>query len=157
MSRIGGNWTYLEVIVLNVSERAMSSEEFRKLAIRITKYVDFKGCGMNEKKLTRRLLDKHSDNLTRLAEAGFGWRLEFEARWFPHEDYKKILGISDDDYQHYLDDYEENRESGECAVAHWKLDNDLKAAWDKEYLTKEERKSFKKKLDELDKWNKRIN
>lgn len=78
-------------------KRPMSSEDFRRLAERISKYVDFRGC-TTERCINRRIRRKNSPELNRLIKAGFAYRLLIESWISPHPVYKKILDISDEDY-----------------------------------------------------------
>jgi hypothetical protein len=93
---------------MRVSSTAMSSEEFRALAVRISKYVDFTGCDTIES-VTSRIKAKKSKKLDYLADRGFGWRLMLEKWINPHPDYKKILGIDDDEYESLVEEAEESK------------------------------------------------
>jgi len=75
-------------------KRSMPSEDFRRLAERISKYVDLRGCE-TERCINRRIRRKNSPKLNSLIKAGFAFRLYIESRHNPHPVYKEILGMSD--------------------------------------------------------------
>ena len=62
----------------NSRKRAMPSEDFRRLAERIGKYVDFRGC-RTERCINRRIRQKNSPILNNLIKAGFANRLVIES------------------------------------------------------------------------------
>jgi len=59
-------------------KRTMSSEDFRRLAERISKYVDLRGCE-TERCINRRIRSKNSPKLNNLIEHGFAYRLIIES------------------------------------------------------------------------------
>ena len=87
----------------NSRKRDMSSDDFRRLAERIGKYVDFRGCA-TEKCINKRIKSIKSSKLNNLIKNGFASRLLLESWLNPHPIYKKILDISDKDYNMLLDE-----------------------------------------------------
>ena len=84
-------------MAMKVSKDAMSSDEFRELAERISKYVDLRGC-RTEKCINNRIKSKNSKKLNILVEHGFAFRLLLESWLSPHPVYKEILGMDDEEY-----------------------------------------------------------
>ena len=93
---------------MRVSPDAMDAEEFRRLAVRISKYVNFRGCRSAES-VNKRIRKRNSKQLNYLADHGFGWRLSIESWINPHPDYKRILGIDDDEYESLVEEAEESK------------------------------------------------
>ena len=86
------------LLSMKVSMRGMPPDEFRKLAKRMSQYVDLRGC-KTEKCIKERIRRKHSVNLDGLNKAEFAFRLIIEAKQNPHPDYKEILGMDDEEYE----------------------------------------------------------
>jgi len=82
---------------MKVSKNAMTSDEFRKFAKRMSKYFDLRGC-RTEKCINNRIKRKKSKKLNVLVEHGFAFRLLLESWLNPHPVYKKILGMDDEEY-----------------------------------------------------------
>ena len=85
----------------------MSSEDFRKLAERISKYVDFRGCE-TEECINKRIRRKKSLKLNRLIKANFAYRLLIESWFNPHPVYKKMLDMSDEEYDTWVEEKKES-------------------------------------------------
>jgi hypothetical protein len=96
--------------------RAMPSDKFRRLAERISKYVDFRGCE-TEKCINKRIRRKKSPKLNNLIKAGFAYRLLIESWISPHPVYKKILDISDEDCDALIEEERQTRRE----LKKWKL------------------------------------
>jgi hypothetical protein len=88
---------------MKVSKKAMSSDEFRELAERISKYVDFRGC-TTEKCINDRIKIKKSKKMNILVEHGFAFRLLLESWINPHPVYKEILGMDDEEYNRFVEE-----------------------------------------------------
>jgi len=82
---------------------AMSPDEFRKHAERMSKYFDLRGCQTPEC-INKRIKSKNSPNLDSLIKAGFASRLIIESIHNPHPVYKKILGMSDEEYNWLIEE-----------------------------------------------------
>ena len=117
---------------IKVSEDAQSSDKFRKLAKRISKYVDFRGC-RTEECIKNRMKSKNSKYLNNLVNYDFALHLFLEARLSPHRDYQKILGMDNEQYNNLI--MEKNEESS----------NDLSIILEYEKHLKSERLKKKKK------------
>lgn len=63
---------------MKVSKNAMTPNEIRELAERISKYVDLRGC-RTEKCINNRIKSKNSKKLNILVEHGFAFRLLLES------------------------------------------------------------------------------
>ena len=92
--------------MVKVSEDAMTSEEFRVLAERISKYVNLRGCRTGEC-INRRIRSLNSKKLNILVEHDFGFRLIIEAWINPHPVYKEMLGMSNKEYEDLVREKEE--------------------------------------------------
>jgi len=88
---------------MKVSKDAMSPDEFREHAKRMSQYLDLKGC-RTEECIKRRIRSKNSAKLDGLIKAGFAFRLYIESRHNPHPVYKKILGMDDEEYNRLVKD-----------------------------------------------------
>ena len=117
---------------IKVSEDAKSSDEFRKLAKRISKYVDFRGC-RTEECIKNRMISKNSKYLNNLVEHDFALHLFLEARLTPHRDYQKMLGMDNETYNNFI---KEKQDSA----------NDLSMILEYERHLKSERLKKKKKV-----------
>lgn len=84
--------------------KPISDDEFRKKAVKISKYVDFKGCQTADE-INNLILAKHSKRLNALGRGGFSERLIMDAYLAPHEDYMRILGGTDEEYEGVKSDY----------------------------------------------------
>ena len=82
---------------MKVSSRGMPPDEFRKLAERMSQYLDLRGC-KTEECIKKRIRSKNSAQLDGLIKGGFPFRLIIEARQNPHPVYKRILGMDDEEY-----------------------------------------------------------
>lgn len=82
---------------------AMTSADFRKLAERMSKYFDLRGCE-TEKCINNRIKRKNSKKLNILVEHGFAFRLLLESWLNPHPVYKEILGMSDEEYNALIEE-----------------------------------------------------
>lgn len=92
-------------MAMKVSKDALSSDEFRELAERISKYVDLRGC-RTEKCINNRIKSKNSKKLNILVEHGFAFHLLLESWLSPHPVYKEILGMDDEEYNRLIEEKE---------------------------------------------------
>lgn len=68
---------------MKVIKDAMSPDEFREFAERMSQYIDLRGC-KTEKCIKERIRSKNSAKLNGLIKAGFAFRLYIESRHNPH-------------------------------------------------------------------------
>jgi len=89
-------------IGMKVSKDAMSPDEFRDFAERMSQYIDLRGC-KTEKCINERIRSKNSAKLSGLIKASFAFRLLLESWLHPHPVYKEILGMDDELYNEYVE------------------------------------------------------
>ena len=115
---------------MRISKGALPPKKFRKLAERISKSVNLKGCESEKdiKNKLREMIKRYEDRYVStppafkkhraeyrskakrwrgLLKSGFAFRLLLEAWNNPHPVYRKILDMDDFDYNMYLDEKKE--------------------------------------------------
>ena len=88
---------------IKVSSDAMSPDEFREFAKRMSQYIDLRGC-KTEKCINERIRSKNSAKLYGLIKAGFAFRLLLDSWLHPHPVYKEILGMDDEEYNDLIEE-----------------------------------------------------
>jgi hypothetical protein len=78
-----------------------NSRTRREFIIKISKYISFKGCKDGED-INERIKQSESEQLQYLLRMDFGNWVMFQLGLHPHPDYKEILGLSDKEYDRYV-------------------------------------------------------
>ena len=73
---------------MKVSKDAMTPDEFREHAKRMSKYIDFRGC-KTKKCIKERIRSKKSKRLNNLLKGNFAFHLLIQAWINPHPVFKK--------------------------------------------------------------------
>ena len=92
---------------IKVSIDAMTSDEFREFAERMSKYFDLRSCD-TEECINDRIKSKKSKKLNVLVEHGFAFRLLLESWLNPHPVYREILGMDDRVYKMWIEEKKES-------------------------------------------------